>query len=315
MIVTVTMNAALDRTVSVPNFQPGTRNRATSATELSGGKGVNVARTLKALGEPVVATGLAGGRTGTSIVEGLTAEGILNDFVRIRDESRTTTAIIDPNGHQTEVIEYGPDIGDDELALFIEKIRFLARGADTMVLAGSLPKNVDAGFYATLQRELGDAVVVAVDAQGPVLRAALAAGPDLVSPNVREAEEIVGHEFSDDGDMAEAARELTAMGAGMAIVHHPDGCVLREPSPDGKGGVTWTAFLRRRDVLSSVGSGDALLGGYLAAVSRGVDMEDRLRLAVACGAANTLVPGAGVFDLGDVEALSRQVTIERVPDA
>ncbi len=311
MIVTVTLNAALDRTVSVPNFQPGTRNRATDAVELSGGKGVNIARTLKALGEPVVATGLAGGRTGTSIIEGLTAEGILNDFVRIRDESRTTTAIVDPNGDQTEVIEYGPEIGEDELALFLEKIRFLSRGADMMVLAGSLPQHVPGDFYATLRGELGPGVVVAVDAQGPVLRAALASGIDVVSPNAREAEEIVGHEFSDDSDMIAAATELTAMGAATSLVHHPDGCVARERG-DGKSGVTWTAFLRRREVLSSVGSGDAFLGGYLAALSRESDMEARLRLGVACGAANTLMPGAGVFDPRDVEALSRQVNVERM---
>lgn len=312
MIVTVTMNAALDRTVEVPNFQPGARNRAIRAVELPGGKGVNVARTVKRLGEPVIATGLAGGNTGTAIIEGLTAEGILNDFVRIRSESRTSTAIIDPNGHQTEVIEYGPEVGDDEVALFVEKIHFLARGADMMVLAGSLPRGVDNGFYATLQRELGERVFTAVDVQGPSLRAALAAGPGVVSPNAREAEEIVGYEFSDEADMAVAAETLADMGAAVALVHHPDGIVARERIGEGKDGVTWRAFLPRRDVLSSVGSGDALLGGYLAALSRGDDMESRLRLAVACGAANTMVPGAGVFDLADVEALARQVEVGRM---
>ncbi|MCB0881827.1 MAG: 1-phosphofructokinase family hexose kinase [Thermoleophilia bacterium] len=312
MIVTITMNAALDRTVSVPNFQPGTRNRAISAVELPGGKGVNVARSLKRLGIPVIATGLAGGSTGTAIIEGLTGEGILNDFVRIRAESRTSTAIIDPNGRQTEVIEYGPEITEDELGLFVEKLRFLARGADMMVLAGSLPRGVDIGFYGVLQRELADAVFIAVDAQGPALRAALAAGPHLVSPNAREAEEIVGYEFSDVDDIAVAAQTLTDLGAAAAIIHHPDGCVARERHPDGKGGTAWSAVLEHRDVLTSVGSGDALLGGYVAAVSRGESMEGRLRLAVACGAANTLMPGAGVFDLADVEALARQVEISHI---
>ena len=93
MILTVTLNAALDRTVTVPNFQLGQRHRASSVLTLAGGKGINVARALKRLDVPVIATGLAGGRTGTRIVEELTAEGILNDLVRISDESRTSTAV------------------------------------------------------------------------------------------------------------------------------------------------------------------------------------------------------------------------------
>ena len=98
MIVTVTLNAALDRTLTVPNFQRGQRHRASAGLTLAGGKGINVARALKRLDVPVVATGLAGGRTGTRIVEELTDEAILNDFVRIADESRTSTAVVDPTG-------------------------------------------------------------------------------------------------------------------------------------------------------------------------------------------------------------------------
>lgn len=312
MIVTVTLNAALDRTLSVPNFQPGARNRAAEALSLPGGKGVNVARALKRLGEPVIATGLAGGRTGTSIIEGLTAEGILNDFVRIRGESRTSTAVIDPNGGQTEIIEYGPSVAEDELAMMLEKIRYLARGADLFVLAGSLPRDVPNEFYAEVIRELRGRVTTAVDVQGTPLRLALASEPDLVSPNAREAEEIVGYEFSDDADLAVAAETLTGMQAACAIVHQADGCVARLRAPGGRNGITLRAHLDPREALTTVGSGDALLAGYLAALVRDEPLEARLSLAVACGAANTLSPGAGVFDLGDVLALRRQVQVWRM---
>src|SRR5215208_2130667 len=124
------MNVAHDRSLRVPNFQVGHRHRASEAFAQAGGKGVNVARALKHLDLPVVATGLAGGRTGTRVVEELTAEGILNDFVRIADESRMSTIVVDPaGGTTTEVYERGPQVSQDELAMLLEKIAYLAREA------------------------------------------------------------------------------------------------------------------------------------------------------------------------------------------
>src|ERR1044071_10456757 len=115
MIITVTLNAAIDKSLSVPNFRLGRRHRSVGQETLAGGKGVNVARTLKTLGQPVIATGFAGGATGTRIVEALTEESILNDFVRIREESRTNTAVLDPtNGEQTEINERGPSVSAKE---------------------------------------------------------------------------------------------------------------------------------------------------------------------------------------------------------
>ena len=129
MIVTVTLNAALDRSLTVPSFKIGHRHRASGVLALAGGKGINVARALKRLDMPVVATGLAGGRTGTRIVEELTEEAILNDFVRIRDESRTSTAVVDPtDGTYTEINEWGPKVSEAELGILLDKLRYLSRG-------------------------------------------------------------------------------------------------------------------------------------------------------------------------------------------
>ena len=144
MIVTVTLNAALDRSLTVPTFKLGQRHRASEVLTLAGGKGINVARALKRLDVAVVATGLAGGRTGTRIVEELTAEAILNDFVRIRDESRTSTLVVDPtSGTQTEINEWGPKVTETELEMLMDKLRYLSRGAEVVVFAGSLPRGVD----------------------------------------------------------------------------------------------------------------------------------------------------------------------------
>jgi 1-phosphofructokinase/tagatose 6-phosphate kinase len=219
VIVTVTMNAALDRTLTVPNFQPGQRHRASAGLTLAGGKGVNIARALKRLDVPVVATGLAGGRTGTRVVSELTREGILNDFVRITDESRTSTAVVDPTGGTyTEINEWGPHVEEAELELLLEKLRYLSRGADLVIFAGTLPRGVEEGFYAEAIRELERRGIRAVlDAEGEPLRLATRAEPSVVSPNEPEAEELVGHEFGDDSDRVSALRSIVDEGEPLRL--------------------------------------------------------------------------------------------------
>ena len=128
MILTVTLNAAIDRTLAVPNFHVGRRHRAVEQTAVAGGKGVNVARALKALGRPVLATGTAGGGTGERVIELLDEEGITNDFVRIQEESRMSTAVIDPtDGVTTEINERGPALSNAERDRVVERILYLAQ--------------------------------------------------------------------------------------------------------------------------------------------------------------------------------------------
>ena len=190
MIITVTLNAAIDKTLAVPNFRLGRRHRAVEQTAMAGGKGVNVARALRALGQPVIATGVAGGPTGTRIVEHLTEEGILNDFVRIREESRTSTAVVDPTGgEQTEINEHGPHVTEAELELFIDKLLYLAKGAAVCVISGSLPRGVDAGLYGRFideMKRLG--VLTVLDSEGEPMNIATRKGPHVVTPNELEAE-------------------------------------------------------------------------------------------------------------------------------
>src|SRR5213079_2006353 len=215
VIVTVTMNAAIDRTLTVPNFQRGQRHRASGGLTLAGGKGINIARALKRLGVPVVATGLAGGRTGMRIVEELTGEAILNDFVRIADESRTSTAVVDPTGGSyTEINEWAPHVEPDELALLLDKVEYLSRGADFVVFSGSLPRGVADGFYAEAIRDLNRRHVRAVlDAEGSPLRLGAEAEPFLVSPNQGEAEGLVGQELNDQEDFTMALDRIADVGA------------------------------------------------------------------------------------------------------
>src|SRR5438874_1297306 len=190
MIITVTLNAALDKTLEVPNFTPGRSHRTVAQATMPGGKGVNIARAIKRLGQPVIATGLIGGATGTRITEALSGEAILNGFVAIREESRTNTAVLDPtSGLNTEINERGPAVSPQELELFRDKLLYLAKGASMCVFAGSLPRGVEPDVYAGLIREVRKLGVTAiVDTDGEPLRLAMRAEPDVISPHELEAE-------------------------------------------------------------------------------------------------------------------------------
>jgi 1-phosphofructokinase family hexose kinase len=314
MIITVTLNAAIDKTLAVPNFRLGRRHRATEQTAMAGGKGVNVARALKVLGQPVIATGVAGGPTGTRIIEHLTEEAILNDFVRIRDESRTSTAVVDPtSGEQTEINEWGPAVSEAELELFIDKLLYLAKGAGMCVFAGSLPRGVDPGLYAHLieeVRKLG--VTTVLDSEGEPLRLATRAGPSVVSPNELEAEELAGHEFADEEDRRTAVCEIVGLGAREAIMTRSDGALAllgdEHDAPSSKR--LYRARLETLEPVSSVGSGDAFLAGFVAARYSGRPAEDCLRFGVACGAESTQHFGAGVLNPHDAERLVSEVEVE-----
>ena len=266
MIITVTLNAAIDKTLAVPNFQIGRRHRSSEQRTMAGGKGVNVARALKTLGQPVIATGLAGGPTGTRIIEQLTGEAILCDFVRIGDESRTSTAVIDPtSGVQTEVNERGPEVTEAEMSLFREKLMYLAKGADICVFAGSLPRGVDDKLYADLIVELKRlGVMTVIDAEGEPMELALRAAPDLVSPN------------SHRGRAARRPRvprrrrttstrsyELCERGPREAIITHEEGCYALVGRDHER--ALYELRTEPLEPVSAIGAGDVFLAGYLAA--------------------------------------------------
>jgi 1-phosphofructokinase/tagatose 6-phosphate kinase len=311
MIITVTLNPALDKTLEVPNFTPGRRHRTVDQVTMPGGKGVNVARAIKRLGQPVIATGLAGGATGTRIVEALNGEAILNSFVRIREESRTNTAVLDPTtGLQTEINERGPAVSPQELELFHEKLLYLAKGASMCVFAGSLPRGVEPDLYATLIREVKKlGVTTVLDTEGEPLRLAVRADPDIVSPNELEAEELVGQEFNDVEDRAQAVIEMTRLGAREAIMTVADGCYAHVLDD---GPALFRVSVEEVEARSRIGSGDAFLAGYVAARYAGRPPEHCLRYGVACGAESIQHFGAGVIDPPKVDRLLNEVDSERL---
>jgi len=303
MIITVTLNAAIDKSLAVPNFRLGRRHRTVDQRALAGGKGVNIARMLKTLGQPVIATGFQGGPTGTQIVAQLGEESILHDFVRIREESRTNTSVLDPTtGEQTEINERGPAVSKREVELFRDKLLYLSRGAAIVVFAGSLPRGVEPDMYASLIRDLERLdVTTVVDTDGEPLRQAVRAEPDVVSPNVLEAEELVGHEFAGEEERSLAVGEIAALGPREAIMTLPDGC-FAQVLVDGQR-LLKRARIEPREPVARSGSGDAFLAGFLAARYEGRAPDQCLRFGVACGAESTGRLGAGLIDAREARRL------------
>jgi 1-phosphofructokinase family hexose kinase len=274
-----------------------------------------VARALKALGRPVLATGTAGGGTGGRIIELLDEEGITNDFVRIQEESRMSTAVIDPtDGVTTEINERGPALSNAERDRVVERILYLAQGAQIVVLCGSLPRGVPVELYGQLVEDLKRLNITTVlDTEGEPLRVGTRSGPDLVTPNLIEAEELVGHEFADDEDRLNGVREIVALGARDAVITYEAGCVALLGG-DSAERVAYRVSVEPREPLSPVGAGDAFLAGYVAGLYEGKGAEDCLRFATACGAESVRHVGAGVIDPREVERLLPEVRAERLPE-
>ena len=302
MIVTVTLNAAIDRTLVVPNFQPGQRHRASVGFPSAGGKGINVARALKRLGAPVVCTGLAGGRTGTLLVEELTNEGILNDFVRIHGESRTSIAVLDPTSNAyTEINEWGPEVDRGGARHPAREARLPRPAAPSSSCSpGRCRAAVDPGFYGELVRELSRGQLLAVvDSEGEPLRlgrrgravprlAEPPGGGGARRPRVRRR----------GGSRRRARRDRRPRRAQRP--HHARARLLRAAS---RGPGRAAACARRRraiEPVSGVGAGDTLLAGFLAArVERaalrggGAGRRRRRRRVGARGGRRPLRPARG----------------------
>lgn len=303
MIATLTLNPSLDRTVEVPALVRGTVIRATSGRLDPGGKGVNVARALLANGVDARAVLPVGGDVGRQLVEMLDAEGVAMTAVPVAGATRSNLTLSEPDGAVTKVNEVGDPLAAGEIDQLAEAVTDLVRPGGWVVLSGSLPAGTDPEVYARLAERFARAGTrVAVDTSGPALLEALRGRPALVKPNREELSEVIGRDVHNVADAVEAARALRAGGAGAVLASlGPDGAVLVEPGGVARG---HCAVAARR---SSVGAGDCLLAGFLAAGGQGADA---LATALRWAAAAVGLPGSGVPGPADIAARRAHVTDE-----
>ncbi|MGI5151271.1 1-phosphofructokinase [Plantactinospora sp. CA-294935] len=293
MILTVTLNPSLDRAMEIDLLVRGEVIRASSAHLDPGGKGVNVSRALLANGVPSRAVLPVGGEEGAQLVRLLEGEGVELLVVPIAGRTRSNITLAEPDGTVTKINESGPVLTGPEFAEVTRAVLAAAGSADWVVACGSMPPGLPVAAFGDLCARLVDAGVrLAVDTSGPALRAAAEAGVALVKPNREELAEAVGAPLRSLGDVVDAAARLRSWGAGTVLASlGADGAVL----VDAAGVVTGESPVAQPK--STVGAGDALLAGFLAAGARG---PDALAEGLAWGAAAVSLPGSRMPGPGDL---------------
>ncbi len=304
------LNPGPDKVYEVPGFALTGARRPSRMLHCVGGKGVNFARVLARLGHDVVILGISAGHGGRFMEDSLDAEGLAFRMVHAPGESRLATTIMDPaTGVHTEVNEAGPAVGEAVIAEVLDVFRELLPGVDYCAIGGSAPPDAPDGVYATMIEGCHEAgVPVMLDTNRNWLTGAVHARPTVLKPNQAELGTILGRQV---GTLAEA------VAAGRALVDRGIGTVLVTLGEEGAVAITADECLHGKldepvRALSPVGSGDATAAGYVAGVLEGRDLQGRIGLAIACGTANALVFGPGMFGRAEAEAWLDRVVIRQL---
>jgi 1-phosphofructokinase family hexose kinase len=299
-------NTSVDKTLEIDDLRPGGVHRVRRMHSWPGGKGLHVALTVAALGEPVRLVGLIDAAHRPQFEDVLAARGVQFDGVETAGSVRTCLAVRDQGGARiTEILEPGPALDAGAREELCARFLALARASSLAVLSGSAPPGFGDGGYRELVTALrGFGIRSLVDASGPLLRGAVDARPFLVKPNREEAEALTGQRIDGPPAAARVARGLVAGGVERVILSlGAEGAIAA-----GEGRAVHAA-VSVPEAAHPVGSGDCLLGGVAVALARGAALEDALRLGVACGAANTLTAETGSVRREDVDALLPRVTV------
>nr|WP_304970271.1 1-phosphofructokinase [uncultured Schaedlerella sp.] len=307
MIITVTMNPAIDKTVEIDALKPGGLNRIRKVEYDAGGKGINVSKTIHELGGESIATGFLGGNAGRTIENVLDARKIMHDFIWVDGETRTNTKVFEENGAVTELNEPGPAISEEQIQKLMNKLENYAGVNTLIVLSGSIPGGVGKDIYEKIIRMAhGKGSQVLMDADGEVFSLSLEAGPDIIKPNRVELEEYVGIDYRASGkELLEMTRKLMEKGIHTAAVS-----MGKSGAMFVKGGYEAVCPALPVKAHSTVGAGDAMVAALAYAWDQKLGDEETVRLCMAASAGAVTTIGTKPPAKELVEELKMQVKIE-----
>ncbi|MGL9746708.1 hexose kinase [Enterococcus sp. DIV0170] len=311
MIVTVTMNPSIDISYPLETLKINTVNRTNQVTKTAGGKGLNVTRVIHDLDGDVLATGILGGFHGAYISEELKKVGIKQDFASIKEESRDSIAILH-EGNQTEILESGPTVTEEEQNTFVEKFKELIKKANIVTISGSLSKGLPQDFYSTLVRVAqNEGAKVLVDTSGENLRQVITGQekPYLIKPNLEELEALLEKNFSlnRSEEIQKALSQplfdgiewlLISLGKAGAIAKHKD--------------IFYHVTIPSINVVNPVGSGDATIAGFAYGLSQGMKTVDLLKLCMATGMANAQEKMTGHVNPENVKKHLKEINVKKI---
>lgn len=309
MILSITLNPCVDRTLFVDGLNVHDANRVLRCETDAGGKGINAARIIAELGVPAVATGFLGGRMGRYVQIVLDDENVATDFVKVAAETRLNISVEDGTGMPpTTFNQKGSKVSEQELSELDGVIRSRISGCKYATAGGSLLPDIEPGIYGKMvELARSSGVPMAVDADGEALKNVLEAKPFLVKPNKDEAERLLGLEIEGLRSAVTAAKKIREMGAEVAIVSMgSEGAALASDS------ICLIAEPPNIDAKSTIGAGDSMVGGFLAGLYKGLNVQEAFRLGAAAGAATASTDGSEIGRKDVIEELLPEVLIRTV---
>lgn len=309
MILTVTLNAAIDKRYVVEDFRVGEVNRVKECVYTPGGKGLNVSKPASIAGAKVVATGFVGGHAGNYIEAELKPFGIESAFYHMEQESRSCINIWDTvQKKQTEFLEPGFTVTEKDFEGFVEKFRELVKDADVVAMSGSVPKGLDGTAYqklVTIVKAAGKKVIL--DTSGKLLAAGIESRPTMIKPNIDEIRMLTGSQCDDLNEIIEAAEQIHANGVEVVAVSlGGDGAIV--VSDEG----VFRAIVPKIDAVNTVGCGDSMIAGFALGFGEGLSIADILKKASAISAAAALREETGFFVMEDMEKIFPRVEIQKI---
>lgn len=309
MIVTVTMNPAIDKTVEISALIPGGLNRIRKVEYDAGGKGINVSKTICELGGESIATGFLGGNAGNTIANVLENCRIKGDFIWVDGETRTNTKVFEESGAVTELNEPGPAISADQIEELLRKLEAYATEKTLFILAGSIPSGVDKHIYAEITKRVHEkGATVLLDADGELFRNSLEEQPDIIKPNRVELEEYAGFDYrASEEELLGLAERLLEKGIGTVAISMGKGGAMLV-----RDGYRVKCPALSVKAHSTVGAGDAMVAALAYAWDQGLDDDETVRLCMAASAGAVTTIGTKPPARELVDTLMEQVVIEKI---